>query len=116
MQKDALATPITKEGGGAGVNIGLVVVGRRTFSQDEAHQVIRTGSVVTFLRRGSDLVVRLGNHCGWVDTFRVVTQGAKRNDVSHVSATFYQLSPARSVLKEWHSGRAIRSGTNLTNS
>ena len=54
------------------------------FPQDDAHQVVRAGSVVSILHLRGDLVVGLGNNLWDGNPGRVITKRAKGFNVGHV--------------------------------
>ncbi len=51
--------------------------------QDDPHQIMRTGGVVTLLHLRSDLVVRLSHDLWNRDPGRVIAEGAKRLNMGH---------------------------------
>ena len=83
LQEDALAAPVPKKLRRTGVPVFARMVAGVLFAQDDAHQVLRAGSVVAILHLRRDLVVGLGDDLWNRDPGRVITKGAKGLNVGH---------------------------------
>src|SRR6202011_61805 len=81
--QDAVAAPLPSIGGGPSVDIVARTIFGFSASQDDSHEVVRTGGVVTFLHRGGDLVVGLGHDLRSRDSLQVIAESAKGLDVCH---------------------------------
>src|SRR5437660_2051110 len=82
FEENALAPPIPKKACGPGVDVVAFAAGL-AFAKHDAYQVIGAGRVVAFLHLRSNLVVGLCNRLRNLDPERVITQGAKRCEISH---------------------------------
>src|SRR6266550_6128080 len=75
LQKNALPAPVAEKRTSTCVNVFSWMIPSFTFSQDNAHQVMRTGRIVTFLHLGSNLVVRLSDYLRQGNSRLIVKQG-----------------------------------------
>src|SRR5690349_12254004 len=82
LHQRAFPAPIAKIGCCAGVNVVVRRV-RFAFSQNDPHQIVRVGTVITFLHRRRNLVVWLGDAMSRIHSPGVIAESAKRLNVGH---------------------------------
>src|ERR1700730_9059038 len=83
LAEDAFGSPLAGIGRSSGVDVIVSVIPWFAAAQDDAHQVVRAGSVVAFLYRGSDFVVGLGDDLRGGNSLRVIAESTEGMDVGH---------------------------------
>src|SRR5437763_6637537 len=77
LTKYSSRSPISGKRSGAGVNIVSRAVGGLAFAEDDAHQVMRAGSVISLMHGGSGFVIRLCQEIRRGHSLQVVAKSAK---------------------------------------
>ena len=92
--------PSLQAGRRPGIDVVFFIISRLLLAQDDAHQVVRAGSVVAVLHGRRDLVIGLGDGGVHRHAPGVITQSPKGKDPGHGMRTHDSSAPSGSEKKE----------------
>src|SRR5215470_666065 len=85
LNEDALPSPIEKKSSSASISILTGMVTGLLLAENNADEIVGACGVIAVLHLWRDLVVGLSDHIAKGNPCRIITEGAKRLDVSHDS-------------------------------